>query len=157
MVRPSHIAVVGAHQPDASLEELAEAVGRQIARAGAVLVTGGGTGVMEAASRGAKAAGGQTIGILFEGDLDGANDFLDVAIPTGLGHMRNALVVQNADAVIAVGGAWGTLSEIALARCYSRPVVLLESWRLERPDGDPVDVLVAADPAEAVALALHGP
>ena len=155
MARPLHIAVIGGHQPDDAVEELAEAVGRLIAAAGAVLVTGGGTGVMAAASRGAKQAGGRTIGILFEDDPDAANEWVDVAIPTGLGHMRNALVVRNADAVVAVGGAWGTLSEIALARCYERPVVLLASWGLERPDGEPLDVLIATDPEDAVGLALQ--
>jgi uncharacterized protein (TIGR00725 family) len=151
---PVHIAVIGAHLKNDSVEELAEAVGRQIGMAGAVLVSGGGTGVMEAASRGAKGEGGLTIGILFEASRSDANEFIDVAIPTGLGHMRNSLVVQTADAVIAVGGAWGTLSEIALARCHDKPVVLLASWGLERPDGEPLDVLVAETPEDAVRLAL---
>lgn len=151
---PVHIAVIGAHLKNDSVEELAEVVGRQIAAAGAVLVSGGGTGVMEAASRGAKSEGGQTIGILFEDSRSSANKFLDVAIPTGMGHMRNALVVRTADVVIAIGGAWGTLSEIALARCFEKPVVLLQSWGLERPDGEPLDVLAAETPEDAVQLAL---
>jgi hypothetical protein len=151
---PLHVAVIGAHRPNDEVDKLAHEVGRHIAEAGAVMVSGGGTGVMEAASRGAKEAGGRTIGILFEGHRSEANGWLDVAIPTGMGHLRNALVVRTADAVIAVGGAWGTLSEIALARCHDKPVVLLASWRLERPDGETLDVLIAETAEDAVRLAL---
>lgn len=149
-----HVAVVGAHRPHENFEALAHEVGRLLGQAGVTVINGGGPGVMAAVSRGVKEAGGRAVGILFEGHRDDANEWLELSIPTGMGHFRNALVVRSADVVIAVGGAWGTLSEIALARCFDRPVVLLESWGLERPDGEPLDVLLATTPEEAVQLAL---
>lgn len=111
-------------------------------------MTGGLTGVMEAASQGAREAGGVTIGILPGTDRREANEYVTVAIPTGMGEARNALVVRAADAVIAIGGEWGTLSEIALARKTGKPVVGLGSWEL-------AGVEAVATPAEAVAAALH--
>ena len=140
----------------ASEDELraAEAVGRELAARGAVLVSGGLGGAMEAACRGAKDAGGSTVGILPGPDRAEANAFVDVAIATGLGEARNALVVRSADAVIAVGGGWGTLSEIALALRAGKRVVGLDTWEVGR-DGRPVEGVVAAgSPEEAVALAL---
>jgi uncharacterized protein (TIGR00725 family) len=125
----------------------AEAVGGELARAGAVLVCGGLGGVMEAACRGAHEAGGRTVGILPGADRAAANRFVDVAIPTGLGEARNALVVRSADALVAVGGGYGTLSEIALALKAGKPVVGLNSWDIEGIDG-------AATPQQAVAAAL---
>jgi uncharacterized protein (TIGR00725 family) len=122
-------------------------VGRELAERGAVVVCGGLGGVMEAACRGAKAAGGQTVGILPGSDRVAANPFVDVAIPTGLGEARNALVVRAADALIAVGGGYGTLSEIALALKAGKRVAGLDSWKI---DG----VLAVADPAAAVAAVL---
>ena len=133
---------------------VAEEVGRAIAEAGAVLVCGGLGGVMEAACRGAHAAGGLTVGILPGRDRDEANRNVDVAIPTGMGEARNALVVRAADAVVAVGGEYGTLPEIALALQAGIPVVGLDTWELGR-DGKVVDAVVRAEgPAEAVARAL---
>ena len=111
-------------------------------------MTGGLTGVMEAASKGAHEAGGMTIGILPGTDRRDANAYVKVALPTGMGEARNALVVRAADAVIAIGGEWGTLSEIALARKTGKPVVGLGSWELEGIAG-------VETPAEAVAAALH--
>lgn len=125
----------------------AEAVGRELAARGAVVVCGGLGGVMEAACRGAKGGRGRTVGILPGTDRAAANAFVDVAIPTGLGEARNALVVRAADALIAVGGGYGTLSEIALALKAGKPVVGLDSWGI---DG----VVAAADPAGAVAAVL---
>jgi uncharacterized protein (TIGR00725 family) len=139
-----YVAVVGAS--DAAPEQLEQALaaGRRLAELGAVVVTGGRGGVMEAACRGAKEAGGRTLGILPGLDRTDANAFVDVAIPTGLGDMRNALVVRAADAIVAIGGAWGTLSEIAFARVEGKPVFGVGSWELGR-DG----VTATADGAEA--------
>ncbi len=122
-------------------------MGRLLAERGAVLVCGGLGGTMEAACRGAKQAGGTTVGLLPGGSRSDANPFVDVAIPTGLGEARNALVVRAADVVVAVGGGYGTLSEIALALKAGKRVVGLGSWE--------IDGVVAADgPEAAVAEAL---
>jgi uncharacterized protein (TIGR00725 family) len=127
--------------------EAAEAVGAELGRRGAVLVCGGRGGAMEAVCRGAKGAGGTTVGILPGSDRREANEWVDVAIATGMGEMRNAVVVRAADALVAVGGAYGTLSEIALALRTGTPVVGLRTWEI---DG----IRVAESPAEAVELAL---
>ena len=149
------MAVIGADsaaRPDA-LRHASE-VGRELGAHGAVLVCGGLGGVMEAACRGAHEMGGTTIGILPGTDRAAANEFVDVAIPTGVGEARNALVVCAADAVIALAGEFGTLSEIALALKAGKPVVGIATWELGR-DGEPVDAIErAGDPAEAVDRAL---
>ena len=144
------MAVVG--PGEASAEELAtaEEVGRLLGERGAVVVCGGLGGVMEAACRGAKDAGGTTVGILPGYDRGAANRYVDVAIATGLGEARNALVVRAADVLIAVGGAYGTLSEIALALKTGKPVVGIRSWELA---GRPLKE--AGDAAQAVELALE--
>lgn len=152
---PPIIGVIGAGHATPDILEMAEAVGREIALAGAWLVCGGLGGVMEAASRGAKAAGGFTIGILPGRNREDASPYIDVPIVTGLGEGRNLLVVYNAQVVIAVGGEWGTLSEIALARKTGKPVVALHSWELRFPNGREADVLRAETPADAVRLALQ--
>ncbi len=124
-VRPVRIAVCGSGAPSAgALADAAEEVGRHLARAGAVLVCGGLRGVMEAAAKGAVEAGGLTIGILPGTDARDANPYITLPLPTGMGEARNALVVRAADAVLALGGEWGTLSEVALARKMGIPVVL---------------------------------
>jgi uncharacterized protein (TIGR00725 family) len=149
-----HVAVSGGGEADAADCRLAEDVGRELALRGAVVVTGGLGGAMEAACRGAKRAGGTTIGILPSNDRAEANAWVDVAVPTGLGEGRNALVVRAADAVIAVAGGFGTLSEIALALRLGKPVVGLGTWELAR-EGRPVPaVAVAAGAAEAADLAV---
>lgn len=149
-----HIAVSGGGEADDVACRMAEAVGRELARRGAVVVTGGLGGAMAAACRGAKAEGGTTIGILPSDDRADANPWVDTAVPTGLGEGRNALVVRAADAVIAVAGEFGTLSEIALALKLGKPVVGLGTWELAR-GGHPVDaVIVAATPAEAAEAAV---
>ena len=145
-----YVAVVGPGEASAAQVSLAEAVGRELALRGAVVVCGGLGGVMEGACRGASGAGGLTVGLLPGSDRGAANAYVSVAVATGLGEARNALVVRAADAVIAVGGSWGTLSEIALALRTGRRVVGLETWDLPRPG-----IERAADPAEAVALALR--
>jgi len=149
MTAVAYVAVCGPGQ--ASDDELgrAEAVGAGLARAGAVLVCGGLGGVMEAACQGAVQAGGTTVGLLPGLDRAAANAFVDVAIATGMGELRNGLIVRTADAVIAVGGAWGTLSEIALAVKTGTPVVALGSWDVG--DGE---IVRAGSPEEAVELAL---
>ena len=123
--RPIRIAVCGAGNGDARLLRLAEQVGEEIARSGAAIVCGGLGGVMEAAARGAQVHGGTTIGVLPGDDAAAANPWISLPLPTGMGEARNALVVRFADAAIAVGGEWGTLSEIALAAKMGVPIVLL--------------------------------
>ncbi|HWV58516.1 MAG TPA: TIGR00725 family protein [Longimicrobiales bacterium] len=149
MTPPIRIAVAGAGNapPDECLA--AEEVGRRIAEAGAVLVCGGGMGVMEAAARGAVAAGGITVGLLPGHDAGEANDHIRIPLPTAMGEGRNVLVARSADALIAIGGEWGTLSEVALARKMGVPVVLLRPT-LTRHLGLPE----AASPAGAVEMAL---
>ena len=119
-----------------------------------MVVCGGLAGVMEAACRGAKDAGGATLGILPGLDRSDANPYVDVAVPTGLGEARNALVVRAADALIAVGGEWGTLSEIALAMRAGKRVVGLGTWELQRAGRPVEEIFAAADPEQAVELAL---
>jgi len=148
-----YLGVIGESSPAPRALEAAEAVGRCVAEAGAVLVCGGLGGVMEAACRGARAAGGITIGILPGSDRAEGNAYLTHAIPTGLGPARNILVVRAADAVIAVGGRFGTLSEIAFAKIEGRPVVGLETWTLSRPEM-PDPIIRAGTAGEAVAKAL---
>lgn len=154
---PTQIAVVGGGEPTAEDEERAEAVGRLLATSGAVVVCGGLGGVMAAACKGAKSAGGLTVGILPGRSRRDANPWVDVAIPTGLGETRNALVVAASSAVIAVGGEYGTLSEIALALRSGKPVVGLGTWSLLRPGGEPDSGIVPVttpDDASAIALSL---
>jgi uncharacterized protein (TIGR00725 family) len=145
-----YVAVIGASDASPEQVEQARAAGRRLAELGAVVVTGGRGGVMEAACRGAKEAGGKTVGILPGLERSEANAFVDVGIPTGLGEIRNALVVRAADALVAVGGAWGTLSEIAFARAAGKAVFGVGSWELGR-DG----VTAAADGAEAAERAVE--
>ena len=133
---------------------MAEQVGRQLARRGAVLVCGGRGGVMEAACRGAKAEGGTTVGILPGIDRWEANAYVDIPIVTGLGEARNAIVVRTAEAVIAVSGGFGTLSEIGLALKMGRPVVGLATWELCQQGQFVGSVFQAGTPAQAVAQAL---
>jgi uncharacterized protein (TIGR00725 family) len=148
-------AVVGASDPTPEQEAAAEQVGAALASMGAVVVCGGLGGVMAAACRGAKRAGGTTVGILPGSDPAEANRWVDVVVPTGMGEARNALVVAAAGAVVAVGGGYGTLSEIALARRAGKPVFGLGTWSLVRPDGEPDDGVIGADgPDEAAALAV---
>jgi uncharacterized protein (TIGR00725 family) len=123
--------VVGPGDATPEEQERAECVGRWVAERGGVVVCGGGTGVMAAACKGARSAGGTTVGILPGHDRAAANEHVSIAIPTGLGELRNGLVVRAADAVIAVGGAYGTLSEIALALKTCVPVIGLGTWQID--------------------------
>jgi len=134
-----HVGVVGPSRPTSAQAAVAEQVGELIAEAGAVLVTGGLGGVMEAASRGARQRGGLTVGLLPGLSRAEANEHVVVAIPTGVGEMRNALVVRSCDAVVCVGGSWGTLSEVALATRAGVPLVAVDGWDLPY-DGAPPTV-----------------
>jgi uncharacterized protein (TIGR00725 family) len=154
MSREPYVAVVGPSAGTPAELAIGEAVGRLVAEAGAVLVCGGMGGVMEAAAGGAMNAGGKTVGILPTSSRLEGNPYLTVAVATGMGEARNAIVVRTADVVIAVHGEFGTLSEIALALKIGRPVVGLGTWEL-RKAGEPVDAIVRATSAEdAVTKAL---
>lgn len=122
------IGVIGASSCDADISALAEGVGRRIAERGGILVCGGLGGVMEASARGARQAGGLTIGILPGGDPAAANPFIDVPVATGIGLARNVVIVRTAGALIAVSGGYGTLSEIAHALALGKPVIGLQTW-----------------------------
>ena len=158
--RPHHVAVIGDADPRGPeahrILEWAEEVGQLLARGGATVITGGLGGVMRAASQGAVGAGGTTIGILPGNDPAEANEYITIPIATGLGVIRNLVVVTAADAVLAVGGRHGTLSEIGLALRMGRQVVTLSSWRIESDQriGGPT-VHRARDPREAVAMVLR--
>ena len=149
------MAVVGSSEATAEQAEVAREVGRLLAERGAVVVCGGRGGVMDAAARGASEGGGMSVGLLPGPTREGASPWLGLALPTGLGEARNALVVRAAHAVVAVGGEFGTLSEIALALQAGTPVVGLDTWELARR-GASVDAVVrAGSPAEAVERALE--
>lgn len=152
--RPVQISVIGGAVAEDGILAHAEAVGRGIAEEGAVLICGGRTGVMEAASRGARQAGGVVIGILPGDSPDDANEYVTHGIATGIGHARNLAVVASGDAVIAIGGEWGTLSEIAFARRLERPVVGLDTWSLRHRAGTDLGIIEADGPETAVSAAL---
>jgi uncharacterized protein (TIGR00725 family) len=154
--RTPQISVIGMGTPDDELSAIAEEVGRRLAEAGAVVVCGGMGGVMEAAARGASEAGGKVIGIVPSADPADANPHCTHVVATGIGHARNLAVVASGDAVIAIGGEWGTLSEIAHARVFGRCVIALRSWRVESaaPIAGDQGIEVAEDPETAVAAAL---
>jgi uncharacterized protein (TIGR00725 family) len=143
-----YIAVIGASKPNPEQEQAAEDVGRGLGAAGAIVITGGRGGVMAAASRGAHEAGAMVVGILPGRDRREANQWVGIALPTGLGDVRNALVVAAADAVVAVGGAYGTLTEIAHALNAGTGVVGYDTWAIE-------GVELADTPAAAVERALE--
>ena len=152
------VAVIGPArcEPGSEAAQLGEEVGRLLAGAGVTLVCGGMTGVMEAACRGASQAGGVAIGIVPGHEVSEANPYCTHVVATGIGHARNLAVVSSGVAVIAIGGEWGTLSEIGFARAIGRPVVALRSWTLsgrEAMEGAP-GVVLAESASEAVELAL---
>ena len=146
----TYVAVVG--PSEASDDELAdaEAVGRGLAERGHVVLCGGHGGVMGAVARGASEAGGVVVGLLPGTERSAANPYVTVAIPTGLGELRNALLVRSADVVVSVGGSWGTLSEVAFAVRTGVPVVALHGWSLPvdpalHPVGTVDEALAAVD------------
>ena len=125
------ISVIGGHKCDYKVEQLAHKIGKIVVNVGAVLVCGGLSGVMEAASRGAKEAGGLTIGLLPGKDKKDANQFIDIALPTSIGYARNAMVACSADIVIALPGSYGTMCEISYALVFGRPVIDLGNWKID--------------------------
>ena len=154
--RPLHISVCGSSVSDAEIDAHAAEVGRLLGESGATLVCGGRDGIMAAAAEAARTAGGEVIGILMSDDPADANEHCTHVVATGIGQARNLAVAASGDAVIAIGGEWGTLSEIAFARRLGREVVALDSWRLigraamaEAPGIQPAET-----PAEAVRMAL---
>ena len=157
MNRDVVISVIGAgNNAPREAVEMAEAVGRELAKRGAAVVCGGLNGVMEAVCRGAKSEGGVTIGVLPGDDPDSANSFVDFPVPTGMGHARNAIVVKAGLAVIAVDGAYGTLSEIGHALAEGKTVIGLKTWRISQEDNEEHTAIVrAGTPREAVELALQ--
>jgi uncharacterized protein (TIGR00725 family) len=143
-----YVAVCGASQATPSQLDAAREVGRLLAKRGAVVINGGYGGVSGAASEGASLEGGTVVGILPDTDRSSVNPHLTIAIATGLGQVRNAVIVTAADSVIAIGAGWGTLSEIAFAKRLDRPVFALDTW-------DVPGLEVVKTPAEAVQRALE--
>jgi len=149
MKRRQVVAIIGAGDAPRAVCKLAFALGREVARRGAVLLNGGRTGVMESAAAGARREGGHTIGILPGLDRRAANPHIEFAIATGIGEARNAVIVASADAIIALAGEGGTLAEIGFAKKFGKPIVALDSW----PEID--GLRRAGTPVDAVALALR--
>jgi uncharacterized protein (TIGR00725 family) len=141
------IGVIGGSKPDTKSRQVAFEAGQLIAEKGAILICGGLSGVMEAASRGAKQAGGLTIGILPGNSPQDANPYIDIAVATGLGYGRNSLVAMNSDVIIAIDGRYGTLTEIAYGSIYGKKIIGLGTWDIE-------GVIKAESAEEAVNLAL---
>ena len=152
---PRYVSVIGQSVCDAAMTAMGEELGELLAERGFVVVCGGMGGVMSAVASGVKRRGGVCIGILPGLDRGRADAALTYSICTGVGHGRNLAVASSGDVVIALGGAWGTLSEIALARCAGRTVILLDSWRIEPWEGKLEGVLQAGTPAEAADLAVE--
>lgn len=150
-----YVALCGAGTATEDQASLAEEVGRLLAERGAVVICGGLGGVMEAAARGATAAGGIAVGLLPGDDRTGAAPHLSLALPTGMGEGRNALIARASDAVIAIGGEWGTLSEIALALKMGKPVIGLGTWELDHRQARGPGPVRARTAEEAVRLALE--
>jgi hypothetical protein len=148
------IAVIGGGQCSKEEARLAEEVGRQLAQRGATLICGGLGGVMEAACRGASSEGGTTIGVLPGDDSQSANPYVQIPIVTGIGYARNIAVVKSARAVIAIGGNYGTLSEISHALQSGIPVIGLNTWSLSRNGRQDKSIIPVQSPTEAVDKAL---
>lgn len=155
MAKMRCISVIGASTATEEEFKTAEEIGREVARQGAVLICGGLGGVMEAAAKGAKEAGGLTVGIIPGEDTAEMNQYIDIPIVTGLGYARNALVAYSGDAVIAVGGKLGTLSEIAYALMKYKPVIGVNTWGLDLKQLDRPGPIVAKDAKEAVLKAFE--
>ena len=149
------VAVIGGGTCSEAEAVIAEEVGRLLAQAGAVLLTGGRGGAMEAASRGAAQAGGLVVGILPGEDASDANQWVALPIVTGLGEARNVVLMRTAQAVIAVGGEYGTLSEIAFALKFGRPVIGINTWQAVDASGHSLPIHRASTAADAVSIALR--
>lgn len=148
MKKKLYIGVIGGSSCTDEVAELAESVGKEIAKAGAILLCGGLGGVMEAACKGTKQAGGTTIGILPSWNRESANQYVDYPVATGLGDMRNLMVVKNSDAVIALEGRYGTLSEIVFCLNSGTPLISLSNWNVSKK------IIPARDALQAVELAV---
>jgi len=155
MEKKKFIAVIGGSQPSTEEIKLAEAVGRELAKRGAVLVCGGLSGVMEAACRGAQSEGGLTIGILPGETRQMSNPYVQIPIVTGMSYARNVIVVRSAQAVIAIGGSYGTLSEIGHALQSGIPVISLKTWSLFKNGKQDNSIILAKNPQDAVDKALE--
>ncbi len=149
-----YVSVVGQSICDEAMTAVGEELGELLAERGLVVICGGMGGVMSAVAAGVRRRDGVCIGILPGLDRSRADAALSYSVCTGVGHGRNLAVAASGDVVIALGGAWGTLSEIALARCAGRTVILLDSWRIEPRVGEPDGVLPAQTPLEAAELAV---
>lgn len=150
-----YVGVIGPGDATEQQVGLAAEVGRLLAEAGVVVVCGGLGGIMDGVCEGARAAGGVTVGVLPGDDRSDGNPYLSVSIPTGLGQLRNALIIRSSQAVIAIGGSWGTLNEITLARRAGLPVVVMDGWQIRDEQGRDQSFGVPATSAvEAVGLAL---
>lgn len=150
------IGIIGTAKQEKELETIAEEVGRLLAQNSATIVCGGLTGVMEASCRGAKRAGGLTIGILPGISSAGANPYIDIAIPTGISEARNLIIIRSSHALIAIGGGYGTLSEIAFALKLNVPVIGLKTWELDRISKEPINIIPAKNAEDAVKKAIGG-
>ena len=148
------VAIIGGSQCTAQEAKLAKEVGRELAKRGAILLCGGLGRIMEAACKGASLEGGVTIGILPGGNRQAANPFVQIPIVTNLGEARNVVIVKSAEAVIAIGGGYGTLSEIGHALRNGLPIVGLNTWRLSRNDQPNTSIIYVQNPIEAVDMAL---
>ena len=148
------ISVIGASKCSAKEARLAEEVGRELAKRGAVVICGGLTGVMEAVCRGAKSEGGLTVGILPGNNRNDANPYVDIPILTGMGYTRNPVVVRTGQAAIAVGGKYGTLSEIAYALQEKIPVIGLGTWKLATGKSKDESIIIANNASDAVDKAM---
>ncbi len=149
MINP-RIGVIGGSSAEELILDMAEKVGSLIASRGGIIICGGMGGVMEAVCKGAKQTGGKTIGILPTRSIYDANPYIDIPIATGLGEARNLLVVLNSDVIIAIDGAYGTLSEIAFALLHKKPVIALKSWELIHNGEQDKNVIYVSTPEEAV-------
>jgi len=149
------VSVIGASNCSAKESKLAEEVGRELARRGAVVICGGLNGVMEAACRGAKSEGGLTVGILPSNNRRDANPYVDIPIITGIGYARNSIVARSGQAVIAVGGKYGTLSEIAYALQDKIPVIGLGTWKLATSKSKDESIVIANNASDAVGKAIE--
>ena len=154
MKRGHFIAVIGSSDCSAEEAKLAEEVGRELAKRGATLICGGLEGVMEAACRGAASQGGMTIGILPGNSRKNANPYVQIPIVTGMGYTRNAIIAKSGQAVIAIGGSYGTLSEIAYALQNNVPVIGLGTWSLARGGVADKSIIIAQNPVDAVEKAV---
>ena len=154
MDKKKFIAVIGGGQLSPQETRLAEEVGRELAKRGAILICGGLGGVMEAACKGAQSEGGVTVGILPGDSRQAANPYVQIPVVTGIGYARNLAVVKSGQAVIAIGGSYGTLSEIGHALRSGVPVIGLNTWSLSRNGQPDNSIILAQNPAEAVNKAL---